>query len=100
MHRVHRWLPIGMVLALAGFAIVVAAEAETAQADGTRGLEAEQAEPYREGPLERRGREPLESFAWPRGARELLALGLIGGILYGFRASGLASSRPPERGIR
>ena len=33
--------------------------------------------------------------------RELLALALIGGILYGFRASGLARSQPPpERSLR
>ena len=98
MHRVRRWLPILAALAFAGFVVVVAADAGTAQADGDRIARGQLAQPYREGPLDRR--EPIDSVAWPRGARELLALGLIGAILYGFRASGLARNQPSERGLR
>jgi len=98
MHRVHRWLPCLAALALLGFLVVVATDARTAQADADARGGRELAEPYREGPLDRR--EPIASVAWPRGARELLALGLIGGILYGFRASGLASNQRSERGVR
>lgn len=98
MHRVRRWLPILVALAFVGFGVVVAVDAGTAQADGERNVGGQLAEPYREGPLDRR--EPMDSVAWPRGARELLALGLIGAILYGFRASGLARNQPPERGLR
>lgn len=98
MHRVHRWLPIMSALALLGFAVVVAADAGIAQADHKRGGGALAAEPYREGPLDRR--EPIASVSWPRGSRELLALGLIAAILCGFRASGLAQSQPSARSPR
>lgn len=98
MHRVRRWLPVLVALAFVGFVVVVAVDAGTAQADGERIAGGQLAEPYREGPLDRRA--PIDSVAWPRGGRELLALGLIGAILYGFRASGLARNQPPERGLR
>lgn len=50
---------------------------------------------YRPGPLEQRA-EPAPIELPPR-AEQLIALGVLGAILYGFRASGLARNAAPGR---
>jgi len=93
MGRVNRWLPIAAILALFGFAIGVVGMA-SAESGGVLDSSGDRAQPYQEGPLERRAEATLE---WPAGAEELLALGMLTAILCGFRASGLARQRRIER---
>lgn len=78
------------------FAVAVT-QGAIAQADGGDGVRAlDMAEPYRAGPLSERAAERRVDSAieWPAGSRELLAIGVLGAILYGFRASGLSRQSP------
>lgn len=122
MVRVHRILPLFALLAWLGFMVTVAgdamaqrggafpssARAAAVAAWGESGAQAEAGarsalvsrsvavEPYRPGPLDQRG--PASAIDWPQGSRELLALGMISAILYGFRASGLAQQSSRRHG--
>ncbi|MBJ21137.1 MAG: hypothetical protein GY910_19090 [bacterium] len=84
MFRTDRWLPF--VAALFLLALAVESGIARASAEGLWGIEV--AQPYRAGPRDRRA--AVSSFEWPRGADELLALGVLAAILCGFRVSGLA----------
>ena len=84
MGRARGWLPVLIGIAGLGFALGVAG----AKADGER----VEGAPYRAGPVEARRAAP-SAFEWPGPAEEILVLGGIGAILYGFRASGLSRER-------
>ena len=88
MHRVRRWVPIVAMLAFVGCLF----EFEAGLAHGSEAPRFAAA--YREGPLDQRS--SLPSLELPSNADELLGLGVLAAILYGFRVSGLA--RKSDRG--
>mgnify|MGYP001813191539 CR=1 FL=1 len=81
MWRMRRWVPVLVCVVLFWLAFEVA----RAHADS------EMTGPYRAGPLAQRD-APVDPD-WPVHGEELLVLGGIAAILYGFRASGLARGR-------
>ena len=84
MRPFHTWVPLVAALALIGFVLGIGVANASASTQELRVI----AQPYRAGPLERR--EVGSTYEWPRGSEELLALGVLAAIVYGFRASGLA----------
>ena len=104
MSGMDRWLPVLLLTAWIGFALAVAGDAGPAGAvrlsgagglGGEGGVSVPVAQPYREGPLQHRA--PAAPPSWPRGSRELMALGGLGAIVYGLRAAGLSRRDPGER---
>jgi hypothetical protein len=90
MRLVHRWLSLVAALTLIGFVLEMGIANASVSSRESRLI----AQPYRAGPLEHR--EADSAIKWPRGSQELLALGVLAAIVYGFRASGLAG-RPERR---
>ena len=88
MGRMRRWVPVLFFAVLLGLAF------EVARAHAQEGAEAGSA--YHPGPLAQR-ETPVE-LSWPAHGEELLVLGGLAAILYGFRASGLARRSPASVG--
>ena len=87
MSHARRWGRWIVMLMVVGLAIEGAG---LASAEGSARLRESLERPraYEEGPLE--SRTSATSFEWPPSTAEFLALGVLGAILLGFRASGLA----------
>ena len=93
MRPVYRGLSLVAALALIGFVLEIGIANASASTQESRLI----SQPYRAGPLERRGAG--SAFVWPRDSEELLALGVLAAIVYGFRASGLSGRRGPENEV-